>query len=432
MGATDKNDAVATFSDTGFPNVAVTAPGVDILSTYPGGGYQTASGTSMAAPFVSGVAELVLTQTPSRTAPEVKRILAASAVKAGTLAYGADPYALCAGCTWNASYGYGRIDVARALATAPPAPAPDFSLAPATDTATVAALKATDAISVKGVSSFAGTVSFSVTGLPTGATASVQPDDGHRLRLDHPDRHGREHDRSRQLPAHREGRERNPQPDGGRHAARPCAQLRAEALPAVGERLPGRQAGLLDLAGQPERVPGHGRPRSERPADGHDGGVQPHLDQRHDGRDADADDDDEHAGRHLSITVTGTSGSLVQTTTLSLTVAVAVPTYSVALTPTSSSISYGRATSISYKLTITPRFGFKGPVALSVSPPPAGTSGAFTATTVSVTSTSAVLRLLQADDPRRHAARHVEAHLHHERRRGHGDLRRDGDDQLGR
>lgn len=66
---------VASFSNYSSTLVDVFAPGVDILSTVPGGGYERESGTSMAAPVVSGVAALLMAYYPSLTADDVKRII---------------------------------------------------------------------------------------------------------------------------------------------------------------------------------------------------------------------------------------------------------------------------------------------------------------------------------------------------------------------
>jgi len=54
---------------------------VDILSTVPGGGYERQSGTSMAAPVVTGLAALVMAYYPQLTAADVKRIILASATR---------------------------------------------------------------------------------------------------------------------------------------------------------------------------------------------------------------------------------------------------------------------------------------------------------------------------------------------------------------
>jgi subtilisin family serine protease len=71
---------VASFSNYGHTLVDVFAPGVDILSTVPGG-YERDSGTSMAAPVVTGLAALLLDYFPNLTATDVKRIILASAVR---------------------------------------------------------------------------------------------------------------------------------------------------------------------------------------------------------------------------------------------------------------------------------------------------------------------------------------------------------------
>ncbi len=81
--ATDQNDNRASFSNYG-PLKDISAPGVDILSTYPINKYAYGDGTSMAAPVVSGVVGLMLSANPSLTVNEVKNILYNTAVDLGT------------------------------------------------------------------------------------------------------------------------------------------------------------------------------------------------------------------------------------------------------------------------------------------------------------------------------------------------------------
>lgn len=83
VGAThwkDGSDMAGGFSNYGKKTVDIFAPGVELKSTVPGQGYKIASGTSMSAPVVTGVAALVLSYHPDLTAAQLKKILLRSAI----------------------------------------------------------------------------------------------------------------------------------------------------------------------------------------------------------------------------------------------------------------------------------------------------------------------------------------------------------------
>lgn len=83
VAAVDKDNNRASFSQYNDV-VDIAAPGVDILSTFPGGGYKSWQGTSMASPHVAGVAALVWSHFPTKTAQEIRQALESSAQDLGS------------------------------------------------------------------------------------------------------------------------------------------------------------------------------------------------------------------------------------------------------------------------------------------------------------------------------------------------------------
>ncbi|TLD71154.1 hypothetical protein FEM03_09600 [Phragmitibacter flavus] len=79
VAATDSSDMLAWFSCYGKNTVHLAAPGVEVLSTLPGGGYGLNSGTSMATPHVSGAAALMRAANPDMSFAAIKTALIAQA-----------------------------------------------------------------------------------------------------------------------------------------------------------------------------------------------------------------------------------------------------------------------------------------------------------------------------------------------------------------
>lgn len=85
VAAMTRYDSLASFSNYGYYSVDVAAPGVGLMTTTNDGGCtQWASGTSFAAPFVTSIAALVISQFPDLTYVEVKnRILKSTVMDEG-------------------------------------------------------------------------------------------------------------------------------------------------------------------------------------------------------------------------------------------------------------------------------------------------------------------------------------------------------------
>ncbi|MBD3166006.1 S8 family serine peptidase [bacterium] len=113
VGATDDNDFASSFTsygptDDGRVKPDVVAPGVQILSTLPGGGYGSMSGTSMATPITAGNTALLVDAFHTYIAPSTP---AASTIKAILLNSAED----IGNDGPDYIYGFGRVDAVRGV-----------------------------------------------------------------------------------------------------------------------------------------------------------------------------------------------------------------------------------------------------------------------------------------------------------------------------
>lgn len=182
VGATDQNDAKASFSNYGTL-VDLFAPGVSIRTTArtATNAYTSVSGTSFACPITAGLCGLIWSRNPSLTPAQVESILRSTCVDLGT--GGVD-----------GTFGYGRINAAAAITatqpggpdTTPPA-APTglvgtagnarvdlaWNASPEPDLAGYAVFRSTDGVNFSEITaSLLTTASYADTGLVNGVTYS--------------------------------------------------------------------------------------------------------------------------------------------------------------------------------------------------------------------------------------------------------------------
>lgn len=101
VGASNQADQQAGFSNYGSDWVDVAAPGVSVLSTVRGGGYEAWDGTSMSCPVAAGVVGLLWSVAPQFTNLEIRQLLENNCDNVGN---------------W---VKYGRVNAERAVLAAP-------------------------------------------------------------------------------------------------------------------------------------------------------------------------------------------------------------------------------------------------------------------------------------------------------------------------
>ena len=102
VAGADKNANISNQASTDGLTIGVSAPATDLVSAYPGGDYKIWSGTSGAAPIVSGLVALIRSKYPQLDANNVINRVISTATKMTDE-------------TYSTQYGYGLIDPQKAL-----------------------------------------------------------------------------------------------------------------------------------------------------------------------------------------------------------------------------------------------------------------------------------------------------------------------------
>lgn len=161
VAAIDSTGALASFSNYGATTVHLGAPGVHILSTYPGSQYAYMDGTSMATPHVTGAVALYASTHPGASAQSIRDALLASVTPT---------YSLSGKTTTG-----GRLNLSSVIAPTQTAPPPATNPPPAVPTGVntssgVAAVSGNSTVIVRWTAS-AGAASYNV----KRATSSAGP-----------------------------------------------------------------------------------------------------------------------------------------------------------------------------------------------------------------------------------------------------------------
>ncbi len=131
VGGTDANglrtfDSSLPVSSAYGPSLDIVGPGTYIVSTTNGDDFDVMTGTSLASPYVAGVAALMLSINPCLSGKQVRDIIEKTAQKVGNYNYSEQPDR--PNGTWNNEMGYGLVDAYAAVQLAQAMNSPTLDL----------------------------------------------------------------------------------------------------------------------------------------------------------------------------------------------------------------------------------------------------------------------------------------------------------------